>query len=123
MPALVEQADEDEQRTGRDAMIQHLVNRAIETQLREAEDAENDEAQVAHRRIRHQLLHIGLHHGHERAIDDADNRQHDDPGGARARRLRKHRQAIAHQAVRSHFQHDGREHDGAGGGRLNVRVG
>ena len=35
MPAFIQQADEQEQRAGGDAVIQHLVDRAIEAQLRE----------------------------------------------------------------------------------------
>ena len=44
-------------------------------------------------------------------------------GAHRARRFGKHRQAEANQSVGSHFQHDGGQHDGAGGGRFDVRVG
>ncbi len=75
MPPLIEEADQDEQRAGGDAVGQHLVHRAIESLLRERKNSKHDETQVAHRGIRHQLLHIGLHHRHQRAVDDADDGQ------------------------------------------------
>ena len=36
MPALIEQADDDEQRARRNAVVQHLVDRAIQARLCEA---------------------------------------------------------------------------------------
>ena len=51
-------------------------DRAIESDLRKREDSQDDEAQVAHRRVSHQLLHIGLHHGHQRAVQNSDDGEH-----------------------------------------------
>ncbi len=62
-------------------MIQHLVDRAIQAQLREREDSEDDETEVADRGVRDQLLHVRLHHCDQGAVDDADNRKDYDPGG------------------------------------------
>ena len=123
MAALVKEADQDEERAGGDAMVQHLVDRAVEALLREGEDSEHDKSKVAHRRIRHQLLHVGLHHRDQRAINDADDGQRDDPAGALLRGAGKHRDTKAQQPVGAHFQHDGRQHDRAGCGRLDVRIG
>ena len=103
-------------------MGQHLVHRAIEPLLREAEDSEHDETQVAHRGICHQLLHVGLHHRNQRAVEDADNGQDHDPSGAVARRVRKHRHAKTQQPVGAHFQHYGRQHYRARGRSFDVRV-
>ena len=43
--------------------------------LREAEDAEHHESQVADRGVGDQLLDVRLHHRDQRAIDDADDGQ------------------------------------------------
>ena len=87
MAALIQIADQHEQRAGRDAVIQHLIHRAVEPLLRERKDSEHHESQVAHRGIRHQLLHVGLHHRDQRSVDDAGDGECRDPGrGLRARR-------------------------------------
>ncbi len=79
MAALVEKAYQDEQSAGRDAVVEHLVHRAVEALLRKGEDAQHDKPEMADRRIRHQLFHVGLNHRDQRAIDDSDDRERDDP--------------------------------------------
>ena len=39
------------------------------------DDAQHDEAEVRHRRVRDQLLDVVLRERHQRAVDDADDRQ------------------------------------------------
>ncbi len=85
--------------------------------------AEHDEAQVAYRRIRDQLLHVGLHQSDQRAVEDADDCESHDPGRGFVRGVGEQRQAETHQSVGAHFQHDAGQHDGAGGGRFDVGVG
>ena len=46
--ALVEKPDQDEQSAGRNPVVQHLVNCAVEARLREGEDSEHDKSEVAH---------------------------------------------------------------------------
>jgi hypothetical protein len=77
--------EQHEERAGGDAVVEHLVDRAVDAGLGEAEDAEHDEAEVADRRIRDQLLHVRLHHRDQRAVDDADDGERDDPRGVAAR--------------------------------------
>ena len=60
-------------------MGQHHKHRAIQASLREAKNSEDNEAEVTDGRIRDQLLHIRLYHGHECAIDDPNERQHHNP--------------------------------------------
>ena len=60
---------------GADAVRQHLVGRALHALHVHRRDAEDHEAHVADRRIRHQLLHVGLHHRDQRAVDDGDHRR------------------------------------------------
>ena len=52
VPALVDHADEEEQRAGRDAVVDHDHQRALHALHGEREDAEHDEAEVAHRASR-----------------------------------------------------------------------
>ena len=124
MTPLVQVTNQHEQRTGGDAVVQHLVYRAVQALLGERKDAENDKSQMADGGVSYQLLHIGLHHCDQRAVDDADDGKRRRSTGRRfARRVRKQRQAESDQSVSTHFQHDGRQHDGAGGGRFHVRIG
>ena len=78
--AVREHADDHEERAGADAVVQHLVDRALQPSSRE--QAEHDEPEVADARVRDQLLHVGLDHRDERAVDDADHGEH---GNATAR--------------------------------------
>ena len=123
MAAFVEKAYEDEKRTGRNAVTQHLINSPVETHLREREDTEDDETEMAYRGVGDQLLHIRLYQRDQRAVEDADDCQHHDPAGVFARGIWEERQTEADQSVGAHFQHDGCQHDGARGGRLDVRIG
>ncbi len=59
-----------------DPVVEHLVERALHALHVHRAQPEHDEAQVAHARVGHQLLHVRLDHRDERAVDDADDRQH-----------------------------------------------
>src|SRR6185437_7190858 len=120
--ALVDDAGQHEKRAGGDAVVQHLVDRAVHAQLGEAEDAEHYEAQVADGRVGDQLFQVGLHHGDKRAIDDADNGQHHDPGLVLTGLIGEEPEVEAEEAVGAHFQQHTRQHDGARGGRFKVCV-
>ena len=60
--ALVDHADAEEQRAGRQAVVEHLVDAALHAFAVERRHAQHDEAQMAHRGVRDQPLEIGLHH-------------------------------------------------------------
>ena len=51
---------------------------ALEALLGEHEDAQGHEAHVADRAVRDQLLEVRLHDGHDGAVDDGDEAEHDD---------------------------------------------
>ena len=76
VPAVRQHADDEEQAAGADAVVRASGRRRPARPARSwRADAEHDEAQVADARIRHELLHVRLHHRDERAVDDADHRQ------------------------------------------------
>ena len=79
MAAVGEHADEQEEPAGADAVGEHLIDRALHALHVHRADAEHDEAQVAHRGVGHQLLHVRLHHRDQRAVDDADDGEQRDP--------------------------------------------
>ena len=66
-------------------MVQHLVDRAIKTKLRERKDAEHDKADVAHGGISDQTFDIGLDDRDQRAINNADDGEDDNDGGTASR--------------------------------------
>jgi hypothetical protein len=99
MPAVRQHADHEEQPARADAVRQHLIDGALHALHVHGADAQHDEAQVAHRRIGHQLLHVGLDHRDERAVDDSDDGQQRDPGREGRGRLRKQRKRKPQQAV------------------------
>jgi hypothetical protein len=125
VPALVNDADHQEEHARRDAVIELLHHAAGDPVGVHREDSQRAEAQVAHRGVGHQLLPILLHQAHQRAVDDADDRKnrqnlHD---GLVRRGLGQQREREAQEAVRPHLQQHAGQNDGAGGGRLHVRVG
>ena len=73
--ALVDEADQEEQGAGDDAVVDHLQHAALEALGGEGEQAEDDEAEVRDRRVGDQPLQVLLHRGDDGAVDDADRRR------------------------------------------------
>ena len=71
-----EQADDEEQQAGREAVVDHVEHRAGGRLGGEREDAQRDEAEVRDRGVGHQPLHVALAHRQQRGVEDADDRQH-----------------------------------------------
>ena len=84
---------------------------------------EHDEAHVRDRRVRDELLDVALHPRDQRAVDDADDREPDDPRRPVDGGLREQRQRVAHEAEGAELQQHAREHRRARRRRLDVRVG
>jgi len=72
---LVDHPNKEEERARGDPVIQHLVNRALDTLRGEAEDSQNHESQMTDRGIRHQFLEVRLDHRDKRTVNDPDDRQ------------------------------------------------
>ena len=104
-------------------MVQHLVDRALQALQVHGRDAEHHEAQVAHARVGHQLLHVRLHHRHQRAVDDADDGEAAQVRREVHRRVGEQRERETQQAVGPHLQQDAGQDDRPGRGRFDVRVG
>ena len=73
--ALVDPPDEEEQRAGRQAVVDHLQHAAGDRLAGDGEDAEHDEAEVGDRRVGDEALEVLLHRGDDRAVDHADHGQ------------------------------------------------
>jgi hypothetical protein len=116
-------ADDQEERARADAVGDHLVDGPLRALHVHGRDAQDDEPEMADARVRHELLHVGLHHRDERAVDDADHGQRREQRREVHGRCREQRERKPQQPVRPHLQqHAGQDH-GAGGRRLHVRVG
>ena len=120
---LVDDADQQEEPAGRDAVIELLDDAAGEADRVQREHAEHHHRHVADRRVGDQPLPVLLRQRDQRAVDDADDREQDHHRHERARALRQDRQAEAQEPVGAHLQHDGRQDHRAGGRRVGVRVG
>ena len=83
--ALVDHADEEEQGAGRDAVVDHLEHAALEALGGEGEGAEDDEAEVGHRRVGDEPLQVLLHGGDDGAVDDADHAEGQEQPGRSSR--------------------------------------
>ena len=73
--SLVDDADEEEERAGDDAVGDHLEDRALHALLVEDEDAQGHEAHVADRGVGDESLQVGLADGHDGAVEHADDRE------------------------------------------------
>ena len=123
VPAVVEEADEEEEGARRDAVVQHLVDGADEPDGRERGDAEHHEAEVRDRRVGDELLEVGLHERDERPVDDPDHGEDADRRRELHRRVREERDGDPQEAVAAHLQQDaGQDHRARRRG-LDVRVG
>ena len=121
--AVVDDADAEEQSGRDDAVRDHLEDAAGDALRRHREQPHGDEAHMRHRRIGDELLHVLLHQGDQRGVDDGDDRERVDQRREIDRGLREHRQREAQEAVAAHLQQDRREDDRARGRRFDVRVG
>ncbi len=117
---LVDHADEQEECARREAVVDHVQDRAGEADAVEGEQAQHAEAQVADRRVGHQFLDVFLHPADQPRIDDADDRQHTHDRGVVDGRDRAHAQRKAVQAVGAQFEQHAREDDRARRRRLRV---
>ena len=75
MGALVDDADQEEEGAGDDAVRHHLEDGALEALLAEDEDAQGHEAHVADRGVGDEALEVRLADGHDGAVQHADDRE------------------------------------------------
>ena len=123
MPTLINHSYQQKQRTCAQTVIHHLQDAPLDPGRLPREDAQHHKAQVADAGIRHQFFHVWLHHGDQRPVNDANDRQHGDGRRIRRRGCRKQRQAKTQQSIPTHFeQHPGQNH-AARRRRLHVRIG
>ena len=123
---LVKYTHNQEQRAGRDAVVDLLEHAAGQAVRRECENSQRAEAEMADRAVGDQPLHVLLHEANERAINDADQGEHDyDVNNSRAHDgvRGQQREREPDETVRAHFQQDPRQNHGAGRGRFGMRVG
>jgi hypothetical protein len=123
VPALVEDADEEEEGARRDAVVQHLVDAAGEPLRRDREEAEHHEAEVRDGRVGDEPLHVALHERHQGAVHDPDHRHDREEGPVLEGRLGEERHRVAEEAEGAHLEEHAGEDDRPGGGRLGVGVG
>ena len=123
MAPLVDVADQQEERAGRDAMVELLNDAPHDANRVEREHAQHDHGHVTHARVRHEALPVLLRHRAQRAVHDADNRKRHHHRDEMPCRIRQYRQREADEAVGAHLQQNSRQDDGAGCRRVRVRVG
>ena len=71
MNALLQRAHQNEQRASTDAVTDHGHHGSLKRQVIPGEDAQKDEAQVAHAGVRDQALQVCLPKGQDCAIEDS----------------------------------------------------
>jgi len=106
-------------------VIDLLKNAACEALRRKREGYQGAETKMADGRVGDESLHIFLHKADDGAVDDADEREHDDDvddSGAKSRVSGEKREREAKKTIRAHFQQDAGEDDGARRGGFRVRV-
>ena len=118
--ALVDHAHAEEQRAGGYAVIDHLQNGPFDAALVEHEDAQGDEAHVAHARVGDELFHVLLGQRGETAVDDARDAQPLHEGQHVKGGLGSYGQAEAQKAVGAHFQKNRGQNDAARCGSFDV---
>ena len=131
---VVEDPDEEEEGAGGQAVADHGEQPALDPHGGEGERAEDDEAEVGHRRIGDHLLQVALHRRHDGAVEDADGGQREqgrghgvgqgqEQRGEVDRGLGEEREREAQEAVGAEFQEQPGQQHRPGCGRLDVGVG
>src|SRR5207237_9909523 len=75
---LVEQADDQEERARGNAVVDLLEHTAGKAVRRERKNSQGAKAKIGDRAVGDEALHVLLHEANERAINDADQGEHDD---------------------------------------------
>jgi hypothetical protein len=119
MRAFVEQADQQKQQAGDQAVRDHLRQRAAEAGGVERGDAEQHDAHVRDRGVGDHRFQVGLPPGQNGTVKQADQGQQRQPVLQRLHRRRQGRGG-ANQAVGAHLQQNPREQDGNRTRRLDV---
>ena len=122
-PALVDEADEDEQRGHDEAVVQHEQHPAGQALGADGDRAQRDEADVGQRGVGHQALHVALRARHHGAVDDPDHGQGQQQGRQGPRRLGEEVEVEADDAVGAELGQDAGQEDRALLWRLGVGVG
>ena len=121
--ALVDHPDHQEETAGDEPVTHHLHHGALDADEIEADQSEHHVAQVADRRVRDDLLDVGLHERQARAVQDAHDRERPEHGREEPCRIREQREGELHEAVRPHLQEHAGEDHRARRRRLDVRIG
>ena len=112
--ALVEEAEEHEERAAADAFVESGVDAAVDAGDGEGEDAEDDDADVAERSVGGELLEILLDESDECTVDDADRAESDHQRGDAVRLVGEDAEGEAQDGVEAEFS--GEDHDCGGRG-------
>ncbi len=112
--ALVEDAEEHEERAAADAFVESGVDAAVDACDGEGEDAEDDDADVAKRSVGGELLEILLDESDECTVDDADRAESDHQRGDAARLVWEDAEGEAQDGVEAEFSR--KDHDCGGRG-------
>ncbi len=120
MVAFVEDADAGEEGPGRQAVVDHLDDGAIDTHQGHREEAQGDEAHVTDRTVGDQPLHVGLGQRGQGPVDDPDDRDRYQGRGQCRRPEGGHRQVEPEEAVAADLQQDSGQKDRPGRRRLDV---
>ena len=118
--AVIEQAEQQEERAVDDAVSEDLVDRAGPAGEGEAVDAESDQAQMAERGKGHQPPEVALHQSETRAVENADDGESDQKRSDGARLRGEEADVEAEHGVEAelagddHGERDGRFAEGVG---------
>ncbi len=112
--ALVEQAQEHEERGAADAFVEGLVDSTVDSGDGEGEDPEDDDRDVAKGTVCSEALEVLLDEGEEGAIDDSDGSQSEHERSDAVRLCGEKAEGEAQDGVEPELASD--DHDGGGGG-------
>ena len=121
--ALDQEPGDQEHQRGRDAVVDHVEDRAGAAGRAEHEDAQHDEAEVRERREADQAQDVVLADGDQRAVDDRDQREHDHDRRRPLRGVGQQPEAEPQHAEGADLVEDADQQHRGAGGRLLGGVG
>ena len=106
----LDRAGEQEQ-DGRDQpVVDHLENGAVDSEVVGREQAERDQTELGHRRVRDHAADVGRTEGEQRAVDEPDRREHEDRRAEVVHGRREEREADPQEPEHGRLRDHAREH-------------
>jgi hypothetical protein len=123
MPSLVDHAHQQKQRSRRHAVVDHLQDATTHPLGIQSKNSKHQKTHMADARVGNEAFHIVLRHGHQGAIQDANNGKEDDETEHVLTPHRQQGQAQTYKTIGAHLQQHASQDDAPSRWRIGMGIG